>query len=73
MVSREITHQNIFRVLIAGFSLVILLLLAGVLIIGAVDQGFPAMFGDAAEDALVVIFIVYVVVCEIGRRITRKP
>src|SRR5437016_8951730 len=32
MFPRQITHQNIFRVLIAGFSLVILLLLAGAIV-----------------------------------------
>jgi len=32
MLPRQITHQNIFRVLIAGFSLVILLLLAAALV-----------------------------------------
>ena len=32
MLPRQITHQNIFRVLIAGFSLVILLLLAAAVV-----------------------------------------
>jgi hypothetical protein len=32
MLPRQITHQNIFRVLIAGFSLVILLLVAAAVV-----------------------------------------
>src|SRR6266498_2900479 len=32
MLPRQITHQNIFRVLIAGFSLVILLLVAAAIV-----------------------------------------
>src|ERR1039458_7682012 len=34
MLPRQITHQNVFRVLIAGFSLVILLLMAAAVVGG---------------------------------------